>query len=276
MNFMKVAKWAIWLGALSLTASRMQAETWNKHWNLGVNPELRIHSSDASIEMEGTTGGGVDATLTTRGWEINGGGVRVIEHQSGETLDLEIKVPHSYFNFGERSVKLALSVPKQLRADIHTGDGSIRLTGIEGSIRAETGDGSVRGSQLEGSLAARTGDGSVHIEGRFDDLQLHTQDGSVEIRLAEGSKLRSGWRVETGDGSVHAALPGDLAADLELRTGDGHIQLDPAFKAANEKHGVGNHSEEDQSDHDMRSRLNGGGPSFVIRTGDGSITVTRD
>ena len=266
MNWTIRSKSALCIGILVLTGSLAQADTWNKHWDVGAHPELRIHSSDAAIEVEGTGGSGIDATLTTRGWEIDGNGVKVIEHQTGGTLDLEIKVPSSYFNFGERSVRLVLRVPKQLRADIHTSDGSIRLNEVGGSIRAETGDGSVHGSHLEGSVSARTGDGSVHIAGRFDDLQLHTRDGSVELTVAQGSKLNTGWRVETGDGSVRAKLPGDLAADLEVRTGDGSIHLDKAFESANEKRG----------EHEVRSRLNGGGPSFIIRTGDGSISIDRD
>lgn len=248
---------------VALFAFSLQAATWNKHWEVGDRPELRIHSDDAAIQIEGTGGNGIDAVLTTRGYPIGNDGVRIEEHQHGSVLDLEVRVPHTAFNFGDRSVQLKLKVPRHLRVDIHTGDGSIRLTDLAGNIHAETGDGSVHGDQLDGNLWTRTGDGSVHLSGRFDDLQLHTQDGSVEVNVARDSKLTSGWRIETGDGSVHVAVPGDLAASLELRTGDGHIALDSSLKASNTN----------RAEHEVRSQLNGGGPTLVVRTGDGSIDV---
>jgi hypothetical protein len=100
------------------------------------------------------------------------------------------------------------------------------------------------------------------VAGRFDNVQLRTQDGSVEFAAARGSRMQSDWRVQTGDGSVHANLPPDLAADLELRTGDGHIRLDLPLTVS----GV-------ESEHEVRGKLNGGGPLLTVRTGDGSITV---
>lgn len=257
----------IWAGLLAFAfVAGTQAETWNKHWDVGAHPELRIHAGDAAIEVQGRDGSGVDAVLTTNGWGIGSNGVQVVEHQHGDIIDIEVRIPSSHFNFGDRSVRLAVRVPRQLRADIHTGDGSIRLDRVGGTIRAETGDGSVHGERLEGMLAARTGDGSVHIAGRFDDLQLHTQDGSVELTVEHGSKLTAGWRVETGDGSVRVGVPGELAADLEVRTGDGGIHIDSALAEGSSNRG----------DHEVRTKLNGGGPSFVIRTGDGSVNINRN
>lgn len=246
-----------------LFAGSLCGATWNKHWDVGERPELRVHSDDASIEVEGTEGSRVDAVLTTRGYPIGNDGVRVEEHQQGNTLDLEIRVPHMAFNFGERSVKLTLRVPRRIRVDIHTNDGSIHVGDLTGNLHIETGDGSVHGDRLDGTVWTRTGDGSVHLVGRFDDLQLETQDGSVEVNVASGSKLIAGWRVETGDGSVQVGLPQDLAASLELRTGDGHIDVDSSLKAANTN----------RSEREVRSQINGGGPTLVVRTGDGSITI---
>ena len=102
----------------------------------------------------------------------------------------------------------------------------------------------------------------MQVNGRFYNLQLHTQDGSVDLDVQKGSRLASGWRVETGDGSVHLTVPKDLAADLELRTGDGHIRGDLPVSLQSIR-----------NDHDCRATLNGGGPPLVVRTGDGSISV---
>lgn len=255
MSFMALAT------VLSLQPSAT-ADEWNRHWQVGPNPELRVNAGDAAVTVEATETNAIDATLTTRGWSIGSSGVRVTEHQSGNSVEIDIKVPSMHFNFGNRSIQLHVRVPRELMANIHTGDGSIRLRGLHGPLRADTGDGSIQGDDLDGTLDANTGDGSVHIAGRFDNIQLRTQDGSVQLDARRGSRLRSDWRVQTGDGSVHVNLPPDLSADLELRTGDGRIQLDLPLTVKGS-----------ESEHEVRGKLNGGGASITVRTGDGSITV---
>jgi Putative adhesin len=248
--------------AFALFASNAQADQWNHHWSVGPNPELHITAGDAAVVVEAGNASGIDATLTTRGWSLGESGVRVTEHQEGNRVEIDIRVPSVHFSFGNRSIRLEVRVPRELTGDIHTGDGSIRLAGLHGSIRADTGDGSIQGEDLDGTLDVHSGDGSVHLTGRFDNIQLRTDDGSVELNALRGSRMHSDWRVQTGDGSVHLNLPTDLSADLELHTGDGHIQSDLPLTVT----GM-------QSEHDIRGKLNGGGPALTVRTGDGSITV---
>ena len=237
------------------------ADDWNKHWSTEGKPELRVHAGDAAVIIEARDGNGIDASLTTRGWKIGHDGVQVSEHQSGNAVDIDIRVPSTFMSFGNRSIQLTLRVPREILGDIHTGDGSIKLLGVHGELRVNTGDGSVRGEDLDGLLDARSGDGSVHVAGRFDNVQLHTQDGSVELEAVRGSRLQTGWHLETGDGSMHVTVPRDLNADLELRTGDGHIAVDLPL------------NQQQKTEHETRGRLNAGGPPLLVKTGDGSITL---
>jgi DUF4097 and DUF4098 domain-containing protein YvlB len=112
-------------------------------------------------------------------------------------------------------------------------------------------------------LDAHSGDGSVHVSGRFDSLQLHTQDGSVDLSVMKGSHVNADWRVQTGDGSVQLRLPQELSANLELHTGDGHISMDLPLTVTGMK-----------SEHSIQGKLNGGGALVLVRTGDGSISVS--
>ena len=114
----------------------------------------------------------IDATVTTRGWSIGDGGVRITEHQNGNRVEIDIKLPETHFSWGNKSLRVEVQVPRDLLADIHTGDGSIKLQDLAGAIRADTGDGSIEASHLDGSLDAHTGDGNVHISGRFDNLSF--------------------------------------------------------------------------------------------------------
>jgi DUF4097 and DUF4098 domain-containing protein YvlB len=219
-------------------------------------------AGDSSIRVEAGSSNSVEANLTTRGWSIGDSGVRVIEHQSGNRIDIEIKEPHDHFSFGNHSSRLVVRVPSELTADVHTGDGSIGLRGLHGFIHADTGDGSIEAEELDGTLQARSGDGSIHVRGRFDGMRVHTGDGSVELHAMQGSKMKEDWALESGDGSVNLSVPRDLAADLDVHTGDGSIQTN-AEVTVNGKIGQ----------HELRGKLNGGGPQLAVRTGDGSIQI---
>ena len=134
-------------------------------------------------------------------------------HQDGNRVELEIREPSTHFSFGSRSVEVHLRVPRELTTEVHTGDGSIKLTGLHGFTRVNTGDGSVQADDLDGRLDARSGDGSLHIRGRFDDLKIRTSDGSVDVQAGRGSRMQADWRVETGDGSVHLEVPTRLGGE---------------------------------------------------------------
>ena len=248
--------------ALFLAASASKADEWNKHWSVGPNAELHVTAGDAAIVVDAAGGDSIDATLTTRGYSIGGSGVRVTEHQTGGRVDIEIRQPSMHFDFGDHSIGLELRVPKQLTAYLHTGDGSITLRGVRGSMQVDTGDGSIHGEDLDGTLNAHSGDGSVHVSGRFDNLHLRTEDGSVDLDVLRGSRMHADWRVHTGDGSVHLNLPRDFSADLEVHTGDGHIRMNLPLSVT----GM-------QSGNEVRGKLNGGGPLLTVRTGDGSISL---
>jgi len=251
------------LSALVLMPCLMRADEWHKRWPVAGKPELHVSAGDASVEISASDDNVVEATVITRGWAIGSAGVRITEHQSGDRVEIDIKEPGGmHIMFGEHSIRLEVRVPREQVSELHTGDGSIHLHGLHGSVRADTGDGTIQAEDLDGVLEAHTGDGSVHVRGRFDNLQLHTQDGSVEVDALRGSRVQGDWRVQTGDGSVRLSIPRDLALDLEMHTGDGHIHLDLPVTVSGQ-----------QSEHELLGKLNGGGPVLRVRTGDGSITL---
>ncbi len=249
--------------AVAFFANSALADEWSKHWTVSGKPELHVSTGDASISVEAGDNSVIDAKVTTVGYAMGPGGVRVEEHQTGNKVEIEVKVPNMHWSFGNHSVRLEVRVPRELIANLHTGDGSITMRGLQGDLRADTGDGSIHGEELDGALDAHTGDGSVHVAGRFDKLQLHTSDGSVEAEVREGSHLTGEWHIQTGDGSVRLRVPKSLSADLDATTGDGSIHVDLPSATSRSK-----------SEHAFESKLNGGGPALLLRTGDGSISIT--
>ncbi len=252
------------VAALSLSVSAY-ADQWSKQWTTGPNPELRVETGDGSVFVTGTPyNTKIEARVITNGWKIGPSDVRIDEHFDNNRLELTVHVPSVHFSIGNRSVRIELRVPQAIASTIHTGDGSINLEDLKGVTRVTSGDGSITALGLDGTIEARTGDGAVKIRGRFDGVQVHTSDGSVNLQAIAGSKMNGSWRLESGDGSVTLSVPGDLAADVEAHTGDGHISFELPMTLSDKK-----------SDHDLRGRMNGGGASLIVKTGDGSIRIEK-
>jgi len=245
-------------------ASLATAAEWTKKFTVTGQPELRVDSNDASVEVRAGGAGAVEIRVITEGWRIGSDEVRVTDRQVANRVELEVRIPSGHWGPGHRSARVEVTAPRQTAAEIHTGDGRILVEGLKCDARLVTGDGSITAEALDGSLDARTGDGRIAVRGRFDLLNLRTDDGSIEAEVQPGSKLASGWRIQTGDGSVRLRLPTDLAADLDVSTGDGQISFELPVTVSGSR-----------SESSLRGKLNGGGPPLTVRTGDGSIRLDR-
>jgi len=251
---------------LFASSALVTAEEWSKTYNLTGKPDLRVETSDADIRVETWAQNQIAARVVTAGYKIGDGGIQILEHQSGNSVELEVKFPRHIFSMtiGNHShhVEVVVRMPQQGQVALHTGDGAIRLQGLKGDMDLKSGDGNEEIEGVDGHLRAHTSDGHIRASGRFDQLDLSTGDGRVEATVLPGSTLAEGWNVETGDGSVHLQVPSDLSAEIDLKTGDGHISLDVPITVSGQM--AGNH---------VRGKLNQGGNLLTVHTGDGSIEV---
>jgi DUF4097 and DUF4098 domain-containing protein YvlB len=266
---MKTASIRLSLAAFALTLATLpaHADEWSKTYNISARPDLKVETSDANIRLTTWDQKTIEAKVITSRYKIGEDGIRVEERQNGDTVEIQVRYPHHNFNFewgnGHR-VDVIIQMPREGKVNLRTGDGKIEVSGLKGDMDMHTGDGSVILDSVDGNLHASTGDGHIQANGRFDQLELKTGDGHVEVRAKNGSSLSNGWHLETGDGSVSLEVPGDLAADVDLHTSDGHIDLDMPVQA-----------EGKIRQNEIRGKLNGGGSLLTIRTGDGSIHLRK-
>lgn len=241
-----------------------RADDWSKSYPVTGKPDVRVNLEDGNIEVVATGGKEVRATVTTRGWNIDATGVRILEEQSGDHVQIEIKVPHHSFSVGDHSVRVELTVPRESDLDLHSGDGNLTANGVKGRMHFTTGDGNIDGRSLDGPLFAHTGDGNLKLEGRLEDLEAGTGDGNVEVEAASGSRMGAGWSLHTGDGNLTLRCAADLNADLDAHTGDGKIRLDfPITTSGTFKENT------------VEGKINGGGPTLKLRSGDGDIRIEK-
>ena len=80
------------VAALSFISQSAFADDWSKRYSVSGKPELRISTGDASVTVEVGDDHVIDAKLTTVGWSIGPGGVRVEERQTGDKVQIDVRV----------------------------------------------------------------------------------------------------------------------------------------------------------------------------------------
>ncbi|HTS66491.1 MAG TPA: DUF4097 family beta strand repeat-containing protein [Candidatus Acidoferrales bacterium] len=257
-------KTIVWASALCMAAFPALADQWSKTFSVGATPELRIETSDANVTLRASDRKTIEARVYTSGWRIGPGDVHVTDHQTGDLVEIEVKVPTLHFNLGNRWVKIEVEIPSATKTGVHTGDGNIRADGLHGQARLVTHDGNIDGTGFDGALEASSGDGNIRVRGKFSGLSLRSGDGNIDAEVAPGSHMAAGWTVHTGDGGVTLRLPDGFGTNLDAHTGDGRITVDMPVTAEGGIH-------EDS----VVGKINGGGPVLTVRTGDGSVHIAR-
>jgi hypothetical protein len=286
-----------------LVAPQVRAEEVTKSFTVSGRPTVRVETNDGSVRVTSGDAKQVEFRVEYQGYEL-GRNLRVDARQDGDKVELIARVTgHWGINFGwghNRRLHIEVRMPQQGDLQVDTGDGSVETSGISGNVNVHTGDGSVKANSLDGTIdlhtsdgsitvdtlkgdiRLRTGDGSIearnldgrveadsgdgHIrmDGRFEALNVKTGDGSVNTNVLPGSKMAAAWTLRTGDGSVDLSLPSDFQADINATTGDGHISL-----------GIPVTVEGTFSKSEVRGKMNGGGQTLTIHTGDGSIRLSK-
>jgi DUF4097 and DUF4098 domain-containing protein YvlB len=258
-----------------------------KRFTVSGTPDLHLTTFDGSIEIRAGEGKAIVVEIEKRGATKESlEQLKVETKQDGNRIDVEVRKPSGgdvvLFGIGRMSptARLIVTMPHDGNVTARSGDGSVHIDHVRGTIDLRTGDGSIRGSDIGGTMALQTGDGSVTLEdvdgdldvstgdgsvsvsGRPGALRLHTSDGSITLRADRGTTMKDDWSLTTGDGGVAIFLPSDFSADVDAHTGDGSIRSELQVSA-----------DGDASRRSLKGRLGAGGKVLKIRTGDGSIRL---
>jgi Putative adhesin len=281
----RIAALALAASALAFgLATNTRADELTKTYTVSGRPRVHVETDDGSVRISTGDIKQVEIRVDYSGYKLDHD-LQVSTSQSGDSIDVQAKTHGgSFFSWGghHTSLRVEIHMPREADLTVRSGDGSIEVDSVSGNIdltagdgsitayslkgntRFHTGDGHIEARGLDGQVDASSGDGHVSVEGRFDNLKIRTGDGSVTARANPGSKLNGGWTINTGDGSVDLEIPGDLQANIEASTQDGHISL-----------GLPITVEGTFSSSRIQGKLNGGGQTLTIRTGDGSIHLNK-
>jgi hypothetical protein len=253
--------------------------------------ELNLYTFDGSVEVRGWDRPDVVIEIEKRAEDKEAvDKITVRAEQTGQKIEVDVQHSGSrqfvgIGHFTSPSAHLVVNAPRKTNLAIRTGDGSVVVERVEGSLQLRSTDGSIRATETSGDLLvesgdgsltiedvsgrveARTNDGTIRISGTPSALRARSGDGSVVLRIRRGAVMTEDWMVATSDGSISAELPEEFNALIEAEPGsDSRARSDMALADA-----VGGTREQ----RSLRGRLGTGGKTFTLRTGDGSIRLTQ-
>ena len=257
----------------------------------GTTATLRLATFDGNVEVRSWEKAEVLVQVELRGNDKEAvTKIEVNATQKGDSIEIDTRnlTKGTFVGIGyyvSPSAKLIASVPRNTnltirtgdgnivvervlgKAEIHTGDGSIRLAETAGEVLAETDDGNIQIDEVAGRVEIRTTDGSIQLSGTPTRLRARSDDGTVKMRIRSGASMTDDWMVDTADGSVSMELPDGFAAEIEADPGsDGRVRNDLSLN------NVTGGTREKRT---LRGTLGTGGKHLVIKTGDGTIHLTR-
>lgn len=156
-----------------------------------------------------------------------------------------------------------IHIPEQFTAQLKTAGGSIDVTGVNGTVKADTSGGSLKFTHIQGQLNGGTSGGSIivedcdgqihvgtsgggiHVTGGSGTLNAGTSGGGIRVKTFNGpihigtsggsitvENIQGQIHGGTSGGSIHAVLPAPLPGDVELGTSGGSISVTTAPTAA--------------------------------------------
>jgi hypothetical protein len=195
------------------------------------------------------------------------GRIEMREEVGEGRVRVEVRAPRTN-GPSSHEIKWTVKVPRGVAVDLRTVNGAVKLTGLQGDIRARSTNGGITGS----AIAANVVDAAV-------------TNGGVEIELARAA-TGGHLDLEAVNGGVTLLLPPDSKADIAARCTNGGISVDNLdVRVTDEEHrNVNEFEEKIEGKRRFRRRLdgqlNGGGAKVSLETVNGGVRIgtsgTRD
>ncbi len=282
-----------------------ETERFSRKMKIGRDGRVNLANIAGDIVLTAGTGDevSIEAVKRTRGPRSELATVHIDIAERGSRV--EVQTTHTSRR-DRVSVDFTVSVPASTSLEIHSISGSIKVTGVRGTVRAETISGDVTATDTPRLEAARSTSGNVSIAGISieGELAVGSLSGTVTARNVKAHGLDLGsvsGNVMVADvtcdrlgaksvsGSIEYAGTLNKAGRYEINTHSGTVRLmlanPPGFELnANSFSGSvrsdfpmtigGNASSSATSDRNGRRRVVVSNRSMRATYGDGSATLT--
>lgn len=276
LRMMILALLGLLLPALAAEAATTLKETFQKTYPLRAGEKVTLRNVNGGVIVEAWDRAEVQVVAEKQvkagDAELARKAMSQIQIQAGRAdggLRIETRLPKRNsgvfdWMFGRdvnMSVKYRLRVPREVKLDVVTVNGGLRLAGTRGDASMGTTNGGIEIEKAEGRLELETTNGAIQVADSAGSVDAETTNGGIEIELHDVSD-GDDMRFSTTNGAVTLRLPRDVRVSLDAAVSNGRVSSD---------------FEVDGADARNRRRLagdiNGGGGRLVVRTTNGGVTI---
>jgi len=207
-----------------------------------------VHTTNGGIEVVGEDRSDVALEARVTAWApTESDANNILNEVVVDTADGDIhdRGPRpTLFGHSGYSIDYHLHVPQHIAADLHTMNGGIDLTRLNGDLHFETTNGGVSLDQLAGNV------------------QGHTVNGGLNISLAGDRWQGEGLHADTTNGGIDLRVPDHYSAHLETATVNGGISVNFPITIQGE---IKNH---------LDTNLGDGGSTIHVQTVNGGVSIS--
>jgi hypothetical protein len=269
-----------------------------KKFDLAAGGSFMLRSEAGDVEVHGVDGGQATIVVTSTRTDFAELYDLRFEPTGGDRLDVTIeRKSHLRWPSDWRSrTHVAVTLPRQVAADIHSSGGGVEVTGLAAKLKVSSSGGGVDVSGIQGDVVLSSSGGGVEVRDVEGTLRLDSSGGGVAAHNIGGdidaSSSGGGVRIEEARGAVIAESSGGpvrvtFAAgnthggDLSSSGGGVEARVDPKVGLEIDAHSSGGGLTCDVpitvqgklSRDTVRGRLNGGGALLKIRSSGGGVSI---
>jgi hypothetical protein len=234
-----------------LAAGKAQ-DTWTRTYKAGPGTRLELINVNGRITAEPGDGPEIElrAERSTKAASDEAARellskIEMREEVGTDRVRVEVRPPRLSGPSGHE-FKWTVKVPRGVAVDLRTVNGGVRITGLDGDVRARSTNGGITGVALN----AASVDASV-------------TNGGIEIELA--TPVTSGtFDLEAVNGGVAINIPEASKADITGRCVNGGISTTLPLETIGE-----------QTRRRVEGKLNGGGARISLETVNGGVRIGR-
>jgi hypothetical protein len=228
-------------------------DEWTRTYKVAPGGRLEIINVNGRITAEASDGEAVEVRAERSAKAASDeaakallGNIEMREEVGDNRARVEVRPPRMSGPAGHE-IKWTVKVPRGVAVDLRTVNGGVKMTALDGEVRARSTNGGI----TVVALAATSVDAAV-------------TNGGVEIELARPVSSGS-FDLEAVNGGVSIQLPAETKADITGRCVNGGISTaDLSLEMVGE-----------QSKRRLEGKLNGGGAHISLETVNGGVRISR-
>lgn len=199
--------------------------------------------STGSVRISGWDGDDVRVRAQVIAWAQDDAEARELLDEIVIRTDGVLRAERSGERRGSWAVSYEIQAPRGIDMQVDAANGAIQIADGAGALDVETTNGRIELADVSAAVRAKS------------------TNGAISVTLSGRSFASDSIDLEATNGAVTLCVPDDFSADLDVRTVNGGIRVDPPIDV------------EGRARNWLEATLGGGGPPVQIRTTNGSVRI---